>query len=79
MEQVMIRQLLDDCRGPRTRRELCKQLGVTERYLYGVYHGQREPGLKLLRSIYRNFPQFQEQVVALFLARMEQDTSRKAA
>jgi DNA-binding XRE family transcriptional regulator len=80
MEQVTvtIQQLIDACRGPRTRRALCKQLGVSERYLYDVYKGQREPGLKILRSICVHFPEHQSQVVLFFLARMGQDTAQKA-
>lgn len=79
MEQVTIRQLLDACRGPRTRRELCKQLGVTERYLHAVYHGERKPGIKVFEGIYRNFPQFETEIIALFLARIGKDASQKVA
>jgi len=78
MDQVTIKELLDACRGPRTRRELAKQLGLSERFLHAVYHGQREAGLKILRSIYREFPQYKDLVVSFFLSRMEHDNAQRA-
>lgn len=59
-------ELLEKCRGRQRKRAFAKRLGISTRTLSALYAGERRPGLRVLRAVAREYPQYSAEIASLF-------------